>query len=133
MPAFITGNDTDTANNNNDSNMNNNGFLITIQVIFSVLVFFIFAFCMFTGIRKRKKENQRRQMMVEHAIIQQERRYQLHLQGQCHSSSTIAHFTTITCPPPSYSPPDSRYSLPQDAISRLDYLLLQNQSCTKPQ
>jgi hypothetical protein len=147
MPAFIIENNTNTNNTaiheadlvsvrHNDS-MNSNGYLIAVQIFFSLLVFFIFAFCILTGIRKRRKARQQRQMVIEDAILQQERRYQLHLQGQCHSSSSIPTMmlfgSCIVCPPPSYSPPDPRHTLPEDAVMRLDHLLSRNQICTKPQ
>lgn len=105
-----------------------NSFLIAIEVIFSCLVIVVLAFCFFTGIRKKKRAFQSRQQMIDNAITQQERRFQLHLQGQCHSSSTLT--TSIQCPLPTYTPPDPRHSLPKDVVSRLDCLLEQNQICT---
>ncbi|GAN07019.1 hypothetical protein MAM1_0145d06509 [Mucor ambiguus] len=110
-----------------------NAFLIAIEVVFSCLVIVVLLFCFFTGVRKKRRALANQQQMIENAITQQERRIQLHLQGQCHSSSTVT--TLVQCPlpappPPMYAPPDSRHSLPKDVVARLDYLLEQNQICT---
>ncbi|KAK4519938.1 60S ribosomal protein L22 [Mucor velutinosus] len=111
-----------------------NAFLIAIEVIFSCLVIVVLLFCYFTGVHKKKRARVNQQQMIENAITQQERRIQLHLQGQCHSSSTVT--TLVQCPPlpapppPTYAPPDPRHSLPKDVVARLDYLLEQNQICT---
>lgn len=110
-----------------------NAFLIAIEVIFSCLVIVVLLFCFFTGVRKKKRARVNQQQMIENAITQQERRIQLHLQGQCHSSSTVT--TLVQCPlpappPPTYAPPDPRHSLPKDVVARLDCLLEQNQICT---
>lgn len=110
-----------------------NAFLIAIEVIFSCLVLVVLLFCFFTGVRKKKRARVNQQQTIENAITQQERRIQLHLQGQCHSSSTVT--TLVQCPlpappPPTYAPPDPRQYLPKDVVARLDYLLEQNQICT---
>lgn len=118
--------------NSNDSSGSTgpNGFLIAIEVIFSLLALVILLFCFLAGLKRKKRMRQLNQEMIENAIHQQERRIQLHLQGHCHSSSTIT--TLIQYPPPSYSPPDPLNQLSNDTVSRLDHLLLENQMCSRP-
>ncbi|KAL9543523.1 hypothetical protein MBANPS3_008082 [Mucor bainieri] len=83
-----------------------NAFLIAIEVIFSCLVIVVLLFCFFTGVRKKKRARVNQQQMIENAITQQERRIQLHMQGQCHSSSTVT--TLVQCPLPAPPPPTSK-------------------------
>lgn len=106
----------------------NNGFLIAIEVIFSVLVLFILVFCFFAGMKRKRRLRRLNENMIENAINQQERRIQLNLQGRFNSSSTVT--SSIRYPPPSYSPPDPANQLSNDAVSRLDHLLLENHICT---
>lgn len=106
----------------------NNGFLIAIEVIFSVLVLFILMFCFFAGIKRKRRLRRLNETMIENAINQQERRIQLNLQGRFNSSSTVT--SSIRYPPPSYSPPDPANQLSNDTVSRLDHLLLENHLCT---
>lgn len=136
---FDFGYNNSSSNNNNtggDSNNNNggggggvnNGFLIAIEVIFSVLVLFILVFCFFAGIKRKRRLRRLNETMIENAINQQERRMQLNLQGRFNSSSTVT--SSIRYPPPSYSPPDPANQLSNDTVSRLDHLLLENHLCT---
>lgn len=100
-----------------------NRLLISIEVIAAVSVICALCFCYLRHyyIMKRNQE------IIEKAIDYQENRFLYHLEGQCHSTSTIA--TTVSKLPPCYSPPDSNKNLPSDVISRLDYLLFLNQCC----
>lgn len=128
----VSSNTTDPqSNTSSGGNSANNGFLIAIEVIFSVLVLFILLFCFFAGVKRKKRLRRLNENMIENAINQQERRIQLHLQGQTHSSSTVT--TLIQLPPPSYSPPDPTNQLSNDTVSRLDHLLLENHLCTLQQ
>ncbi|KAI9246817.1 hypothetical protein EDC94DRAFT_664824 [Helicostylum pulchrum] len=102
-----------------DNGNRNNGFLVAVEVIFSLLVLFILLFCLFSGIRKKRRLRMEREVMIEAAV---ERQVQ---QMQCHSNTTVA--TLIQCPPPSYSPPDPTTQLSSATVNRLDQLLLENQ------
>lgn len=116
-------------NNTQPENYSFNGFLIAIEVIFTVIVLFILAFCFYAGIRKKKRVQKENEKRIETAIYQQEHKFLLHLEGRCHSSSTITSATLLP-PPPRYTPPNPKYNLPKEALTRLDCLLSHNQICT---
>ncbi|KAI8061347.1 hypothetical protein BDF21DRAFT_467334 [Thamnidium elegans] len=111
------------SNNEGEDGNRNNGFLVAIEVIFSLLVLFILLFCLFSGLRKKKRLRREREEIIETAIERQQE--QCIQQMQCHSNTTMT--TLIQCPPPCYSPPDPTTQLSSATVNRLDRLLLENQ------
>lgn len=110
-------------NNEGDDGNRNNGFLVAIEVIFSLLVLFILLFCLFSGLRKKRRLQMEREGIIETAVERQQERC---IQQMQYSSNTTVT-TLIQCPPPCYSPPDPTTQLSSATVSRLDQLLLENQ------
>lgn len=107
-----------------------NGFLIGVEVVTAVFVLSALCFCYVKHYYMTKRRHKRKQAMIENAIYYQESRFLCHLEGECHSTCTIAT-SIVALPPPSYSPPDPLKKLPNDVITRLDHLLSQNRYCTQ--
>ncbi|KAI9359026.1 hypothetical protein BD770DRAFT_471941 [Pilaira anomala] len=114
--------DVNNYNNHNSNNSGSNGFLVAIEVIFSLLVVFILIFCLYFGFKKKRLLRKRREEIIQTAIERQERRIQ---QMQCQSSTTVT--TLMSCPLPAYSPPDPANRLTSSTVSRLNQLLLESQ------